>query len=169
MKTKIKICGIKDKDIANLCVDLGVDYLGFNFSPVSKRRVDLEIASDILNHLDRHNNRYFKIVALFYKNTIEDIQTTISSLTIDFIQYVVEDKTVDLETIQAYNIPLIPQIAVSQKIEDMHLSRYKSDFVILDSYKKGMGGGTGATFNWELIWSVSRKYFSNILHDKFSS
>ncbi len=159
MKTKIKICGIKDKEIAGICADLGVDFLGLNFSPVSKRKIDLKIASEIINHLTRRNNGYLKIVALFYKNTQKEIRDIVGSLSVDFIQYVVEDDSIAIDQIKDFNLPLIPQIPIFQQIDDTDLYNYKSEFVILDSHKKGMGGGTGEIFNWEFVQNVKRSYF----------
>ena len=37
---KIKICGITNVDDANLCKDLPIDFVGFNFYPKSKRFIN---------------------------------------------------------------------------------------------------------------------------------
>ena len=46
---KIKICGLtREKDI-EACIDVGIDYLGFNLLKVSKRFVDIQWTSKIIN------------------------------------------------------------------------------------------------------------------------
>ena len=47
MRTRVKICGITRAEDAALCVEAGVDALGFNFWPGSKRHVRPEQARDI--------------------------------------------------------------------------------------------------------------------------
>lgn len=41
---RVKICGVRSTDAALAAVDAGADLLGFNFAPVSKRRVELRAA-----------------------------------------------------------------------------------------------------------------------------
>jgi phosphoribosylanthranilate isomerase len=47
MRTRVKICGITRAEDAAICVEAGVDALGFNFWPGSKRHVQPEQARDI--------------------------------------------------------------------------------------------------------------------------
>lgn len=158
METKIKICGIKDLETAELCADLGVNFIGFNFSPVSVRRIELSIADKIISHLKKRQNFHLKIVALFYRNSIEEIKSITDKLSIDFVQYVVKDEFISMGELLKLDKPLIPQLSIDNTISDKDLSTYTSNFVILDSYKKGKGGGTGEVFNWEYIKSIKRNY-----------
>jgi phosphoribosylanthranilate isomerase len=41
---RVKICGVRSTEVALAAVDAGADMLGFNFAPVSRRRVDLRVA-----------------------------------------------------------------------------------------------------------------------------
>jgi len=50
-KTRIKICGVRDRDIAHAAIDAGADALGFVFEPRSPRFIDPADAWDILQHL----------------------------------------------------------------------------------------------------------------------
>lgn len=51
MRTRIKICGIRDADIARAAVDAGADALGFVFVPSSARHVEPEEAWEIVSGL----------------------------------------------------------------------------------------------------------------------
>jgi len=49
MKTKLKICGIQSPEEAAILVHDNIDFIGLNFIPVSKRCINLETATAILN------------------------------------------------------------------------------------------------------------------------
>ena len=50
-KTAVKVCGITHPEEARNLDSIGVDYLGFNFYPKSKRYIAPEQASEIIRTL----------------------------------------------------------------------------------------------------------------------
>ena len=46
--TTIKICGVRDTDTMRACVEAGVEYVGLNFAPGSRRAVDVEEARTLV-------------------------------------------------------------------------------------------------------------------------
>ncbi len=48
MATSIKICGVRDAQSLAKCVELGVDWVGFNFVTDSKRWIDPELAAALI-------------------------------------------------------------------------------------------------------------------------
>ena len=158
MAVLVKICGIKSVDIALSAWDSGADMIGLNFSPESKRRVDLKVAVAIYNSLQKKRASSLFTVGLFYKNSEEEIRKTISEIPFDFIQFVTHDEIVRWELIRILHKNIIPQVSVKESITDEDLKIYDTEFVILDSYKQGLGGGSGNSFEWENAKQVSRKY-----------
>ncbi len=155
MTTQVKICGIKEIDIAQACIEFGADYLGFNFSPQSKRQIDIKTFERIYKSIQNQN--LAKIVFLFYKNSLDQVNEILSNFQPDLIQYVEDDLTISRSEWKNFSISLIPQIAVKKEIFDEDLP--EDELVILDSYQKGEGGGTGKVFPWGLVSNVKRKYF----------
>lgn len=159
MTVQVKICGIKTIDTAISVLESGADFIGLNFSPESKRRIDSKQATIIYNELQKRSNKHLSIVGLFYKNPLSEIRNLMQEIPFDFVQFVTHDETLTWDLVQSFHKNLIPQISVKDSISDDDLKIYNTEFLILDSYKKGVGGGSGNVFEWENAKPVTRKYF----------
>jgi len=78
---KLKICGIRSVEDAKFCDKLGVDFIGLNFVPSSKRFISIEKAREI-----RKAVKKTKIVGVFQNQPLEEINTTAKKLNLDYIQ-----------------------------------------------------------------------------------
>jgi len=153
---KIKICGIKDFNTAIFCIEHNVDFLGFNFSPLSSRFVTLKDSEIIINNIYKNNyQNNFEIIGLFFKTSEVLINEVIKSGLFSSFQYVVHDSNFNRNLYN--NNKLIPQIGVENEVSDFDLN-YSDDLLILDSYNKSVGGGSGVVFPWQNIRKVKRKY-----------
>ncbi len=154
---KIKICGIKDLSIAEFCIQEGVEYLGFNFSPKSARFISLKDAEKLISKLSQNGSFHSTtLVALFYETDPDEVNQIVRSGLFSLFQYVVHDSSFDRNMILD-KIPLLPQYGVQSKITDDSLY-FVDDLIILDKFNGVSGGGTGELFNWENISSIQRKY-----------
>ncbi len=157
MTVRVKICGIKTVDSAMATLEGGADFIGLNFSPVSKRSIDLQKGVEIFNVIKKDQNS-LSVVGLFYQNTILEIRKILEEIPFDFVQFVTHDSTLNWDLIKGLHKNLIPQISVKEPISDEELKAYDTELVILDSYKEGLGGGSGTIFEWENAKAVKRKY-----------
>jgi len=157
MTTLVKICGIRSIDIGEFVMEAGADFLGFNFSPISKRKISKQEFLKMIDRLEaKKNNR--KFVALFFDNSIEEIHDVTNSYKFDFIQYIDYDSKLNLLELEKLGIELLPQIGVRNAITDSDIIQ-KNPIVILDSYSEKEGGGTGKSFPWEFVSNVRRNFF----------
>ncbi|EMK21596.1 phosphoribosylanthranilate isomerase [Leptospira kirschneri] len=154
-KTKIKICGIKNIEIAKICKEEGADYIGLNFVSSSPRKIELSNAQKIVEYYRSEKNSP-EIVLLFYQNSFEEIESITSILDHDLVQWVWGDPSVSKEKLLGKR--QICSYRVQAPINDQNLKDIVAEFLILDSYSKGIGGGTGETFNWEFISKIKRKF-----------
>ncbi|MCB1178310.1 MAG: phosphoribosylanthranilate isomerase [Leptospiraceae bacterium] len=154
--TKVKICGIKDETIALNSIKAGADFLGFNFSPKSKRQISSSKFKEIVNQIP-NEFKLVKIVFLFFQNSKEEINNILATFSPDYIQYVSRDNSVDLKFLKSFSIPLIPQIGISSPTTNEELP--DEEILILDSFHKEEGGGTGKVFPWENVRNISKNYF----------
>lgn len=152
----VKICGIKKIETLLDCAEYGANFVGLNFSPKSKRKIDLKTAEKIFDKC-KNENLNLKIVFLFFENSKEEIRHILSELQPDYIQYVTRDTNLDIKFLESFFIPLIPQIQVKTQISDSELPSH--ELIILDSYHENLGGGSGSSFPWEFVKDVKRNYF----------
>jgi phosphoribosylanthranilate isomerase len=154
---KIKICGIKDLATAEFCIQEGVDYLGFNFSPQSSRFISLQHADQLITKLSQNGiPKSITLVALFFKTDPKEIINIVQSGLFSLFQYVVHDTSFE-RTLLVDKYPLLPQYGVQSKIMDNTIELL-DDLIILDKFNGTNGGGTGEPFVWENISDVQRKY-----------
>jgi len=158
MGTKIKICGIRDKKTVSLCQELHIDWIGFNFSPESPRNIS---ENEIENLISERNTPHFpKIVFLFYQNHPKEIKKLVDTYQPDFVQLIAGDPIDITESWEVYRKDkrLLPAFRLQGRVGDESLLCPDLPVVILDSFKKDLGGGTGHSFPWEYVKDVKRAF-----------
>lgn len=87
MKTKIKICGIRSLENAEIAVQGGVDFLGFNFIPTSKRYIHPKNAQKIIHQLRSINFRKSTMaVGVFQNQLVTEVNEIANFVGVDFVQ-----------------------------------------------------------------------------------
>ena len=79
---KIKICGITNVDDANLCKDLPIDFVGFNFYPKSKRFINIKMAEKLISVIGKNILK----VGIFVNEDADRINNYILELDLDYVQ-----------------------------------------------------------------------------------
>lgn len=85
-KTKVKICGIRNLEHADIAMKAGADFFGFNFVPTSKRYIEPKNAKEILNQLTKNYKLQNKIVGVFQDQSVEEVNSIADFLEIDYVQ-----------------------------------------------------------------------------------
>lgn len=145
-RTRIKICGITRAEDANAIVDVGVDAIGLVFYPPSPRAVSIQQAQKVVADVPA----FVTVTALFVNPTVEQVQSVLDSVRIDLIQFHGDE---DDDFCRQFGHPYIKALRVRQASDLVALClRFPSALaVLLDSYKPGVPGGTGETFDWSLV------------------
>jgi len=151
---KIKICGITNLDDAMAAAEYGADALGFNFYKKSPRYIEPEKAAEIIYQLPP-----FVLPVGVFVNEHEKRVREIQSLTgIQVLQFHGDESP---EFCERFESRVIKAFQVKDKENFHSLAHYKVGAFLLDSYKDGLKGGTGVTFNWHL--AVVAKSFGRII------
>ena len=151
---KVKICGITNLEDALAAVDVGVDALGFNFYKKSPRYIEPERACEIIAQLPP----LVLTVGVFVNEREEKIRETQALTGIQAIQLHGDESP---EFCQRFSGRVIKAFQVKDKESIKHLAHYHVGAIMLDSYRDGVRGGTGVTFDWHL--AVVAKTFGRII------
>ncbi len=146
MRTRVKICGITRIEDALEAIEAGADALGFVFYKPSPRYVTPEKAGEIIGQLPP----FVSTVALFVNEPAEDICRILDISRCDLIQFHGDESA---EFCASFNRPWIKALRVKDaaSLSQQLLEYRQARALLLDSYRPGVPGGTGETFNWELI------------------
>ncbi len=146
MRTRVKICGITRPEDAKAAIDNGADALGLVFYAPSPRAVTIEQAMQIVDGLPP----FVTVVGLFVNEEREVISDILSRVHIDLLQFHGDEAPDDCI---GHNRPCIKAIRMRDGT-DLHeelKSFSHAQGLLLDTYRQGIPGGTGATFNWDQI------------------
>ncbi|GJQ49140.1 MAG: phosphoribosylanthranilate isomerase [Candidatus Kuenenia stuttgartiensis] len=140
---RIKICGITNIKDAETAVEYGADALGFVFA-ISPRQVTKEQARDIVAALPP----FVSLVGVFADEQADKIRGICNFCGIHTVQLHGNESPPYLNDLKGYKI--IKAFRVKDENDLKQLANYKPHAFLLDSYIKGVMGGTGKTFNWEI-------------------
>jgi phosphoribosylanthranilate isomerase len=153
MSTKVKICGLTNLPDAELAVELGAWAVGMIFYDGSPRRCSQEQAVEIAAALRRR----VEICGVFVNATIEQIAQTAEQLELTLLQlHGDEGPAFCSEVARRTGAHVIKATQVSVPGDVRDLERFHVDYHLLDARskavaRKGMRGGTGETFDWDLV------------------
>lgn len=145
-KTKIKICGIKDAELAYLTAQEGADFIGLIFVPSSHRAVNMQIAKDIA-HATLEGGAI--PVAVFAEASANSMLNICTATNIQWVQLHGEQARAEQHLLPDHLHRIYASHVSSQGIANIddaikQLDR-KRDYLLFDSEK----GGSGKTFSWE--------------------
>lgn len=126
--TKVKICGIRTLEAAEVAVLNGADFLGFNFVPTSKRRIDVTLADVIIKQIRKSGT---SIVGVFQNASVTEVNALIEKLGLDFVQLHGKE---DSAYIQRMNVPVIKSFTLSDDPATI-----EAEYLILDREERGKG------------------------------
>jgi phosphoribosylanthranilate isomerase len=152
---KVKICGFTSYDDAMAAADMGVDMLGFNFYPKSPRYIKPAEASKIIDRLPA----FVDIVGLFVNDTFEHIEKVIDECRLDWVQFHGDEPPDYCEQFGTLNVKTMKALRVKDAADIKRAEEYFTDAILLDAFDPKKYGGTGLTFDWNIIGNISKRVF----------
>ncbi|MBV2089588.1 MAG: phosphoribosylanthranilate isomerase [Candidatus Thiodiazotropha sp. (ex Ctena orbiculata)] len=146
MRTRIKICGITRTEDALTATRLGADAIGLVFYPPSPRSVSPEQAQRIVKSLPP----FVTVVGLFVNEDRAVIEQILNQVPLDLLQFHGDESAEDCSS---FGRPWIKAIRMRQETDLLSLEQQYADAsgLLLDTYQAGVPGGTGKTFDWDLV------------------
>jgi len=140
--TRVKICGLTNREDALAAVELGADALGFVFAE-SPRRVSPENAAGIIRSLPP----FPTCVGLFVDESMEMVRKIVNECRLDVIQFHGNESP---DYCRQFMIKIIKVFRIKDENSLKAVPHYQVDAYLLDTYVEGTPGGTGESFSWDL-------------------
>ena len=141
---RVKICGITNLDDALAAVDAGADALGFVFAEEAKRRnryIELRDAEAIIRRLPP----LVTTVGVCVNDGVERLREYLQ--VVDCVQLHGEEPP---ELCAAVAGRAIKVFRVGPGFDVGAMAKYPARAYLLDTYRAGARGGTGATMDWSI-------------------
>jgi phosphoribosylanthranilate isomerase len=152
---KVKICGITNLEDAVAAVDMGADLLGFNFYPKSKRYITPDNAVSIIEKLPT----FVDVAGVFVNATAEHIKDVTEQCFLNWIQLHGDEKPDFCDSIFCPGARTIKAIRVKSSEDTERVEQYFTDAVLLDAYDSQSYGGTGKSFDWDMLGHIHKRVF----------
>lgn len=155
--TKIKVCGITNLEDGRFASGLFVDYLGFIFYEKSPRYIEPAKAGAIVNWLEGPEK-----IGVFVNQPLDEVNVTARETGLDFVQL---HGTETVEYCELIDKPIIKVIHVSEdstkETLKSEIDKYDSvaKFFLFDTKVGDQWGGTGKTFDWNILNELTEKPF----------
>jgi phosphoribosylanthranilate isomerase len=142
---RVKICGITNVEDAEMAVELGADALGFIFAP-SPRQITLEKARDIIFALPP----FVKSVGVFVDEDPDNMRRIIEFCGLDLVQLHGDEPPNVCQELMPHTIKAF-RVKDGSSLLATGLYRGRIRAILFDAFSKGKYGGTGKTFDWDLV------------------
>jgi len=152
---KVKICGITNYDDAAAAVDMGADLLGFNFYPQSPRFLQPEKAAEIINKLPG----FVDVAGVFVNTSSEQIRETISQCQLNWVQLHGDENPKFCQSLASLDIKIMKALRIKEQKDIEEAEGFFTDAILLDAFHPEKYGGTGLTFDWNIVGHISKRIF----------
>jgi len=153
--TKVKICGITCAEDAVQAMHMGADIIGLNFYAPSPRYLTIEQAAEVAVQLPA----YVNLAGVFVNASHETIRTAIKACHLDWVQLHGDESPDFCQAFSSDEVKIMKAIRVKDERDLEATQDYLVDAVLLDAFHPEKYGGTGLTFDWDLIQRTDKRVF----------
>jgi len=144
----IKICGNTTVADAALAVEHGVWALGVIFHRPSPRRCSMVEATAI----SRAFRREAEIVGVFVNRPLDDVVRVADAAGLTMVQLHGDEGPVyAAQLARRSGLRVIKAVQVRTRADLQAVGAFRTDFHLLDAHARDLRGGTGITFDWDLV------------------
>lgn len=146
--TRVKVCGITNPDDAELAVELGAWAIGLIFHVPSPRAVDPAVAQELGLALKRR----VEVAGVFVNEPLDAVAATADHCSLTILQlHGDEGPAYCREAARRTGCRVMKAARVKDASSLRTLSTFRVDYHLLDAWAVDRFGGTGETFDWDLV------------------
>jgi phosphoribosylanthranilate isomerase len=146
MSTAVKICGVTRTQDAIAAARSGAHAIGLVFYRKSPRYVEPDAAAAIVRALPP----FVTTVGLFVDAAPDEVRQVAAHVGLSMLQFHGSEEP---RYCEQFELPYLKAVRVREGIDLLQYARdfYGAKALLLDAFREGLHGGTGATFDWALI------------------
>ena len=148
-QVRIKICGITNLEDALVATELGADAVGFVFYEKSPRYINPRTAALIIRELPP----FVATVGVFVNEPPDKLVDTAKQSGVGCVQLHGDETP---EYCQSLGLRTIKALRVKDAYVLNELRSFTVSGILLDTYREGVPGGTGETFDWEIAAEAAK-------------
>ena len=146
--TKVKVCGMTNLADAEQAASRGAWAIGLIHHPDSPRYVRPEVAEEIGAALKRR----CEIAGVFVNSTLDDVIDAAERENLTLLQFHGEEgPSFCVEAGRRTGAKVIMAMRVTSPADVQAAEAFRTDFHLFDAYWHGIHGGTGQSFDWDLV------------------
>lgn len=154
MPVRLKICGVTRVEDLRDCIELGVDAIGFNLWPQSRRYVDPVRTKALIDAVEWGETRK---VGVFVDAPVREVEAAIGLLGLDLIQLHGDAPVEPYARLAAHwKIGWIQVIRGTPALDRIEVPEPAPAWVLLDAAVAGFGGA-GQTTDWDWAAQAVRR------------
>ncbi len=152
---RVKICGVKRPEDIRAAVASGADAIGLNFVARSPRFVgNLQSAQALIAAAGTAKLLW---CGVFVDATLDEIRAATETLKLDVVQLHGDESPEFAQRVkQLLNVTVWKAVRIATANDIATLPKFACDGWVLDSKVEGLHGGSGKTFDWNLVNGLKR-------------
>jgi phosphoribosylanthranilate isomerase len=146
--TKVKVCGMTNLEDAEHAATHGAWAIGLIHHRESPRCVELEVAEEIGAALKRR----CEIAGVFVNSSLEEVVDAAERANLTLLQFHGDEgPSFCVEAGRRTGAKVMKAFRVRSGEDIQAAEAYRTDFHLFDAHRPGTHGGTGESFDWELL------------------
>jgi phosphoribosylanthranilate isomerase len=146
--TKVKVCGMTNLDDAEHAASHGAWAIGLIHHRESPRYVRPEVAEEIGAALKRR----CEIAGVFVNSTLDEVIEAADRENLTLLQFHGEEgPSFCVEARRRTGAKVIKAMRIKSAADVRAAEAFRTDFHLFDAYWHGLHGGTGESFDWDLV------------------
>jgi phosphoribosylanthranilate isomerase len=149
-QVKLKVCGITSYEDARMCLEVGAEFLGFNFFPPSPRYIAPKEAAAIIQKLPR------KIISVGVFVNLPEPSDVLEILALSGAEIAQLHGDEDESYCRRVGMArVIKVIRPGLNFDPESLIGFPAEALLVDTFDKKLFGGTGRLANWEFAAEIA--------------
>jgi phosphoribosylanthranilate isomerase len=146
--TRVKVCGMTNLSDATQAADLGAWAIGLIHHRDSPRLVDPAVAEEIGGALKRR----CEVVGVFVNSTMDEVIEAAERESLTMLQFHGDEgPSFCAEAARRAGTKVMKALRVRSGADVQAAEAFRTDFHLFDAYRPKLYGGTGESFDWDLL------------------